>query len=240
MDLLDFVDDAVPLTDIVAQDVPKAPGVHAQWFGNPAGLREAGIAGPAPVLLYVGTATNLADRFANRRHLLDFRLHELLATRGTLHWMWGHRVPRLPSEPSRINPSDLDWLALDEAVKWQQEHTVWAWSRCRTPDHAKRVETELIRSGDPMLNITSSPSREQPPQLRRAQRYPSARARWLWQVSWAAALFTTRAHYSRDELGYPRLDPRANDRRPARLSSSAPTRIERSRPRGPRRRGPST
>jgi hypothetical protein len=210
--LIERVESAVALTEDVAKALPSDSGVYAAWIVEASGLRDAGIAGPPPVLVYVGVAKNLRQRLGNRRGSLDFRLHELLATRGTLLWPWGGRVPRLDTDPRRWCPSELDWIALSQAAEWQRQNVSWAWERCATPEKAKAFEDDQIIAGQPLLNVRGVITRE-PPQLRQRQGYPRARARWLWQTSWAGALATTRARYSSDELGYPVRD-RYGDRPP--------------------------
>ncbi len=202
MSILERFDEAVALTDQVRIGLPRGPGVYAGWIRSSKGLRNAGVSGPAPVLVYVGVATNLRTRFGNRRDMLDLRLHELLAARGVLLWSWGARVPRLSSQRSRWYPQGLDELALEQGAGWQEANLVWIWEPVPFIDGARKLERRLISLGDPLLNV-SGPPRFPPPQLRRYRGFSQARARWLWHTSWAGALFSNRAKFVEDELGYP-------------------------------------
>ena len=192
---------AVALTGDTVKALPRAPGVYASWIITRTGLREAGITGPPPVLTYIGRGQDLSTRLGRRLTETHISLNEMLATRGTVLFAFGARLPRLKSEPSRWRPSPLAQLAYEQTIDWQQRHTVWAWHECRTPEAAIRAEERLIASSEPLLNRVGGGAVI--PQLRHGRGYERARARWLWHMSWAAALFTTRAGYVTDPEGYP-------------------------------------
>jgi hypothetical protein len=201
VDITTMQNRAVALTDDTVKALPSAPGIYASWIITRTGLREAGITGPPPVLTYIGRGQDLSARLGHRLTETHILLNELLATRGTVLFAFGARLPRLKSQPSRWRPSPLAQLAYDQTTDWQQRHTVWAWQECRTREEAVRAEERLIASSGPLLNRVGGGTVI--PQLRRGRGYERARARWLWHMSWASALFTTRAGYVTDPEGYP-------------------------------------
>jgi hypothetical protein len=181
---------AMHLTPTIAEGLPDRPGVYSAWITTTRGLRDAGIAGPAPVLLYVGRTTNLRIRLGNRKDVVHLALHELLASRGTALWVWGARS-RLPREKGkRWYPSPFAGLALDQAADWQRRNVVWAWQTTRDVSSAIAREERAIATDKPFLNKVGG--ERQLAQLRRGKGYERARARWLWHMSWGALLFTTR------------------------------------------------
>lgn len=102
---------AVPLTRGVASDLPRRPGIYAAWILDPRALRQAGIDGPAPLLLYVGKATSLRSRLGPRAEVMDIAPHELLAARGQVLWLWGARAKKRDGRTKR-------WKASAFACRW--------------------------------------------------------------------------------------------------------------------------
>jgi hypothetical protein len=177
---------------------PAKPGIYAAWIKDRAGLAAAGIDGPPPRLMYVGISARrerggLHTRLGQHVEVAFQPMNELLAARGVVLGGWGYRV--LPPQTGRMaRTTPLLDVAWSQTLAWQHQHFLWAWQPC-TSARARLSEIEAIRLSEieaiqnraPLLNMRHTTD-GLPPQLRAGTRYERARARWLWQISWAALL----------------------------------------------------
>jgi hypothetical protein len=215
-------ENAYELTAFEARkEVPEKPGVYAAWVTDARSLREVGIAGPTPQLLYIGKAPGkrgLRERLETHSHTVFFDLQTLLALRGNVLFNWWGRLASENKERigRYFKPSKLGELSDDQTRVWQHQHVMWAWSLCPA-DYVASVERDLIVKRTPLLNRQHGGP--ELPELRRMGRYDAARARWLWHMSWAALLVgdlkklgsqarqweaaRASSRYGSDSLGYP-------------------------------------
>lgn len=192
--------DAVPLTTLEALEIGQVPGIYAAWIKTPHALADIGVARKRPLLVYVGKAVTrggLRHRLREHIEIGMAGLDELLGARGRVLFPWWSRMwrpPRHEGEPHRPLPSSLSLLTQRQVVEWQLENLHWSWEPC-TRDRARGKETRALEGTRPLLN--RSQAEPTPPQLRHGRGYEASRARWLWQVSWAA-LLTGRPRYQTD------------------------------------------
>lgn len=182
---------ARPLTALEARAAGTSCGIYAAWITAPDALRQIGAPTEVPVLAYVGKAVatgGLAKRL--QQHLASGLrgLDELLAVRGHMLYSWWGRIPKplRGRYPQWSAMSDVTWQQL---VEWQLENVCWSWRACPRGE-AKGLEDRAIKTGKPLLNDTSGAGTAAP-QLRYIASDASAeaaRARWLWQLSWASLL----------------------------------------------------
>lgn len=185
--LLGDVTRSVALDPLVAaSEVPRAAGIYAAWIVSDAALHALGIAGPAPVLMYVGKAAggrgNLRRRLTVHSRVPFYELIELLAIRGHTIFPW-HARAYTPGSGRMYRASPLAQLATDAGMRFQHTHLRWAWRSCDA-DEARVLERRAIASGRPLLNRAGAGST--PPQMRRRDGYERDAACWLWHVAWAA------------------------------------------------------
>ena len=177
------VNQATELTALeVLEQVPDKPGIYAAWVVDESALRQCGIAGPAPSLIYVGKAgeRGLRKRLEIHARRPFYELGELLAVRGNALFPWEHRVVQYG--PGRFKPGPLCQISSRQTLEWQHRHLMWSW-RTVSSKSVTKSENEAIEAGEPILNRQGGGS--VPPQLRAASGYSRARSRWLWHVVWA-------------------------------------------------------
>lgn len=202
----------------VSTVAPTSPGVYAAWIESESALADLGIAGPPPVLVYVGIAKNLRQRLASHvpgphaSERLPFQhLLELLANNGRVLPCWWMRADQPAGAGYRPEPSALARMALDQALDWQAANLRWGWTA--TPyDEARRRETDAIRALTPLLNRRSDTT-ALPPPLRRPAKGSRVAARWLWQIAWCAdflALPPTATDLGKDEDQYEYIEIQAD------------------------------
>lgn len=167
--------------------LPNRPAVYAAWIVDQAALSEAGIEGPAPVLMYVGKTSCLKRRLRRHAQWPWWNLIDLLASRGTLLPAWWSYADKNITG-STAAPPLLATTSMSQARAWQEKNLRWGW----VTDPSMGVgplESRLIKAHRPLLDRSGQgyPARL-PVQLRRIGPYEKERAWWLFHASWLAVL----------------------------------------------------
>lgn len=175
------------------ETVPIDTGLYGVWLLDQRAVRDCGIAGSAPLLIYIGKAAGregLRQRIVRRHVPFSWpQLADLLASRGRVLPPWWQSLPRSNAGGWMKPTSPLASLAEQQVVDWQHRHLRWSW-QALPAERVTAAETALIREHRPLLNRTRKS--EGLPQLRQAGLYGRARMRWLWQSAWAGLLLRGR------------------------------------------------
>jgi hypothetical protein len=173
----------------IARAAPTKRGLYAAWIMSEAALGQAGIAAPAPRVVYIGVGNGRSGlRNRLQRHASDpfWDLVDLLAARGTvLPGWWQYAIKHQPLKRI-VKPSPLANLTSRQVLAWQESNLRWGWDT--TKDVAAH-EARLIAEAQPVLNIKGRGFRALgPPYLRAIGAWEPARAAWFFSAVWIAVL----------------------------------------------------
>jgi hypothetical protein len=173
-----------------ARQAPTDQGIYAAWLTAEEALREIGIDGPPPVLVYVGIAVGkggLRHRLLRHAQVPWWELIDLLASRRTVLPAWWAHAPKNTDRRTLTTPM-LARIAEEQARAWHHEHLRWGWE-VMTRKEAETREVAVIAAHRPLVNRKGRGYRAgPPPQLKAGNTYEPERAWWLFHAAWLAVL----------------------------------------------------